>query len=380
MLDRLALAARIEKLTDKLFPELEKTIDLAVAVYKKIAADTTFAQKAQEAQSSFLVPFWQGHLCDVVGYTAAATYDVLAIDGSQVYPDRHVVGAGCFLINIGGVHLAYNAQSSVKLFSTPEVCAFSDFAAQGEMISHEIVDLLREERELAATVTAAEQLVPEKAVVFVDGTLIFWVLESKDSAVQKRFLSSYMASLEALYQKKQVVAGYISLPKSREVMSLVKLGLCRFSVANCIPCHSLYDTFPCKAVDALLDVHIMSQLLEPGARSILFATSSHIVTQYPPHLRPWFCYLHVGSEIVRLEMPAWVAGDEALVARVCQVALDQAQKGGGYPVVLAEAHEQAVVKSADREFFYQLLVRIGMKHNKTVGSSLKSIAKKTMRF
>ena len=29
-------------------------------------------------------------------------YSVLAVDGSQIYPDRNMPGSSCFLINIGG--------------------------------------------------------------------------------------------------------------------------------------------------------------------------------------------------------------------------------------------------------------------------------------
>lgn len=380
MLDRLKLAASLEQLSEKLFPDVAKVLEGAVAVYRRIAADATFVDRASNAESSFLVPSWVGGLCDTFFYAPANHYSVLAVDGSQVYPDRHIAGAGCFLLNVGGARFTYGAQSSVVLFSEPEVCPFTDFSASNEALSVETVDLLRESRELAQAVEQAKHMIETESVVLIDGTIIFWMLEGKAVEVRARFMSEYMTHLNALSEQKVVCAGYISMPKSREVMSLVKLGLCRFSVANCIPCHAVYDTFPCKVVDSLLDTHLMGQLLEPGQRSTMFATASHIVAEYPPHLKPWFCYLHAGTEIVRLEMPAWVAQDESLVARVCRVALDQAEKGGGYPVVLAEAHEQAVVKAVDREFFYQLITKIGMQRNRRVHSSLKSMTKRSMRF
>ena len=37
------------------------------------------------------------------------------------------------------------------------------------------------------------------------------------------------------------------------------------------------------------------------------------------------------------------------------IIFDQTVKGGGYPVALTEAHEQAVVREADRLYFYQML-------------------------
>ena len=91
---------------------------------------------------------------------------------------------------------------------------------------------------------------------------------------------------------------------------------------------------------------------------------------------PAFVYLDVGSEIARVEMPKWVAEDCWLLDKLCGVAIDQARKGNGYPVCLAEAHEQAVVKGADREFFYHLLQKIGVDKNRRMTLSRKSIKKR----
>ena len=99
MLDRLTLAASLEQLSEKLFPDVANTVALAVETYRRIAADSTFVQRARDAESSFLVPSWAGGLCDTVKYDPLAVYSVLAVDGSQVYPDRHISGAGCFRIS-----------------------------------------------------------------------------------------------------------------------------------------------------------------------------------------------------------------------------------------------------------------------------------------
>ena len=57
---------------------------------------------------------------------------------------------------------------------------------------------------------------------------------------------------------------------------------------------------------------------------------------------------------------------------IATIIADQCVKGRGYPVVLAEAHEQAVVKGLDREFFYHLINKISLEHNKTLKISQKS--------
>ena len=77
-----------------------------------------------------------------------------------------------------------------------------------------------------------------------------------------------------------------------------------------------------------------------------------LVQHIREHLVPHFFYMDVGAEIVRIEIPAWIARDEQKINTVAQIILNQSIKGRGYPVALAEAHEQAVVKGPDREFFY----------------------------
>jgi len=97
---------------------------------------------------------------------------------------------------------------------------------------------------------------------------------------------------------------------------------------------------------------------------------------YPDALHPHFFYLHVGDEIGRVEIPGWIAADEILVNHVASLILDQSIKGAGYPVALAEAHEQAVVKGPDRDFFYHALYKEGMVHDRALSPSGKVLRKR----
>lgn len=56
--------------------------------------------------------------------------------------------------------------------------------------------------------------------------------------------------------------------------------------------------------------------------------------------------------------------------------LDQACKGNGYPVAIAEAHEQAVVKGPDRDFFYLLINKLAYDEKKRMSLSQKSMKKR----
>lgn len=400
MLNRDKLARDIEQLAPQLFAASGEENRLLKAEWEKIAQDPTFAERAHEASSSFLVPQWKGSLLDqfpVASFTAR--YSVVAVDGSQIYPDRHISGAGCFLLNVGGAVFTYGDRSQVEFFSEPRVLLMDAVKINGDApLAPDMIDLLREACELKMMISKAHDLrailrerqasnerLADEAIAaellpicLLDGTIIFWNLESKPPEVKSYFLEKYLHYLSASYKEQLLIAGFISFPKSRELVSLIKLGLCRFKVANCIPCHSSFSTFPCQQVDEYIDSQVVKTFLKPYHRTTIFYNQSSITQDYPGPLKPCFFYLDIGKEIVRIEIPRWIADNDSYVDAICRVALDQSLKGFGYPVCLAESHEQAVVKGADRDFFYHLIYKAGLDQQKRVHLSQKSIKKKQM--
>jgi hypothetical protein len=317
------------------------------------------------------VPLWQGSLGDIISI-ARVTYPhvIFSVDGSQIYPDRHNV-LSCCLINTGSVVLPYNsADGRVQLFSDPTVFAGVDDNKQP--FTTDGVNCKRQELELRAGLDLGKKIKSEYSddvpcLLLFDGSLIFWHLSSKEIEVRDYFLNAYLTLLDELYHEKTLICWYISMPKSKELMSLVRLYLCDFDVEK----KELYA-----AVDAVIDSGIMYSALESYTRSIVFSNHSSISAYYPGHLRPFFFYLHTGNEIGRVEIPSWIAQDEKMVDLIAQLVIDQCIKGGGYPVALAEAHEQAVVKGPDREFFYHFLQKMGMERNHTQSISRKSLKKR----
>ena len=90
-----------------------------------------------------------------------------------------------------------------------------------------------------------------------------------------------------------------------------------------------------------------------------------------------FFYINVGNdEIARIEIPRWVADNEDNLNLVHFLIYDQVQKGMGYPITIQEAHNQAVVKNADRMQFYSILSRKMINNNIKVALSNKEIKKR----
>lgn len=369
MLDRAKLAQELQRMAGSLFVDSSADLELARDVWNQIAHDETLASRVSAIVASFSVPSWQGMLGQrLVVETQCPSYQVLSIDGSQIYPDRHQ-GPGCFLINIGSIMLRYGARSRVAFHSQPYL--FNAYDENHQLASTDLVNCRRQELEFSEGLLLGMRCRQEYGrnepfLLLFDGSLIFWLLESKDSTLQDRFLQSYVNALDNLYREQIPVAGYVSLPHSRELVNVLRLAAADFD--------------PKKAesyvFDRVFDGTVASFFLRPGERTSVFQNNATISEQYPAHVRPYFFYLNVGSEIGRVEIPQWIALDEQRVNSIATIIADQSQKGFGYPIALAEAHEAAVVKGPDRDFFYHLLDKMSVGNQSSMVISQKSKRKR----
>jgi hypothetical protein len=376
MLDRPKLLKEFTKISDKLFLDTSHEYQLAQKVWEEIADDSTFAYKIKTLKSPWILPSWVGKLNETIPVAQInSPYAVLAVDGSQIYPDRHQ-GIACYLINVGFVQLAYGIveEKPLLLESRPHIF-LSHVESESESTvqdgSADAVNCLREEYELRAGfeqgLLLKEKMGNQPYAVLFDGSLIFWHLESKDEAIKEKFLSTYLHIMHQFFQARIPMASYISFPKSKELVNLIRVALCKFELEGCTE-H--------KAVDHIVDAQVARFFLNQGERTIIFQNHSAISSLYPDHLKPHFFYLHVGQEVIRVEIPAWIAEDAEQVRVISEIIFDQAMKGRGYPVCLAEAHEQAVIKGPDREFFYHVLQKAGIEQKQRYAISQKSLKKR----
>lgn len=371
MLDRTKLIGEVQQLSESLFVSYAHEHTIAQQVWQRIVNDVTFEHKIKAAQVPWLLPSWSGKLDATFDVEKGVrAYRAISVDGSQIYPDRHQ-GTGCFLINIGTVAVSYgDAQSSVTFNSVPYV--FNGMQGQEDVaLSPEFVNCKRQEFEFSAGMRLMAELSKKPdgltSIMLFDGSLVFWQLAAKDSPLKNIFLPLYFQSLQTLQANKNLFACYISLPKNRDISHLIRCALCDFDAE-----HS--DAYA--LIDHLIDTTVARFFMEPYTRSTVFKVNHPLCNEYPPDLHPHFFYLHVGDEIARIEIPAWIAQDQKAVDSIAWYALDQSLKGRGYPVVLAEAHEQAVVKGPDRDFFYQLITKFGIEYKQHLSLSQKSLKKR----
>ena len=284
------------------------------------------------------------------------TVTVVATDGSQIFPDRHT-DPSCYLLNVGRVALHYGTHEPPLMAAEPffryrraELDALGEDDPAAPDATAEVVAAMRDELELDwLHRTAAEHRRSGRPLVaLADGTLIRWMLRGmKDRAAGERFVQRYVAILDRFRDDGLPLASYISRPGSSEVVNLL-----RFHRGE-----PDWEIEP-GSLSGLLDRHLFERTLAVGERSALFASRSGVMKAYGDHRIVAF-YVRLPGEVGRVEMPAWAADAEggAWVELVHAVVLDQAAKGGGYPIILQEAHERAVVRAQEREMFHRLLAQ-----------------------
>ena len=327
-----------------------------------------------------------------------ADFSVVAADGSHIDVNRHLP-LRCALINIGGCRLTYGGAPDAEMFSRPRLrTSDAELFLQDpgspsarQPVEGALMGLVRTVEEAAALADAVDAGGELPTLALLDGTLVLWELGGElpprgryPDYVRERLLDEgLLAALDRIREvslRRQVaVASYISLPNSSEVVNLLRLGLCDWDpVGHCqTHCRALVPgTRRCDAAHGLTDRVIFERTLAAGQRSAVFASRSPVARDaYGVH-RVHFFYVNVGEEIGRVEVPAWVAVEPALLSLTHALIVDNARRGAGYPVALQEAHEQAVVTGADREAFRNMVERALEERGLPVYTSQKQRSKR----
>jgi hypothetical protein len=321
---------------------------------------------------------------------APSAHTVLATDGSQIAPSHHEI-AYCYLINIGRIILHYGQSKLPLLDSLPEVFYKAEDlygSRQWGIRTEEWLGYCRTAGETTVLAELAEAVRPlgdlpmwedaTPTIAMTDGSLIYWFLEPLPVEARNRILEPIVKAWDKLRDLKVPIVGYISASRSSESINFLRFQTCPYQVPDCMThCQNLREKSPCQVLEPLRDTALWNRLLKPGQRSPMWRSSARIQEFYGDDHRVHFCYLHVGSEVARVEVPEWVLSEGDLLDRTMSLIVAQVQKGYGYPVALAEAHNQAVVRGGDRTRFFSLLeqemIKAGLRN---VGTSYKEARKR----
>ncbi len=290
---------------------------------------------------------------------------VVATDGSQIYPDRHV-DPMFFLLNVSQVGFQYGTREEPLLDTEPRLRFQDDLSAHVDEVlgtmTTELVSALRDEMELELLLAAAQtaQVDDRPLLAIADGTLIRWMIRGMNNeAAEERLIARYTEYLQAFQRDGVPLASYVSMPATTEVVNLLRFAVGELGAPAPEDVSVPSETPP---LDGLLDRHVFDAVLDPGERSATFGSTSHIQRSYPTGSEVCYFYLKGASptgagEMGRVEVPQWVADDPELVDRIHATVLRECEKGDGYPLALSEAHERAVIRGSEREAFFRLIER-----------------------
>jgi hypothetical protein len=304
---------------------------------------------------------------------------LMAVDGSQVYPNRHDI-APYFLINVGSIVLRQGSGQAPTVDSHPEVF-YEDadlYDEAGRPRDPEYVNSQRDRREIEAVAGLAEA---ERAalggdldrllVALVDGPLLLWTPQRISDREVSREVSHFTRQLARLRRARAVPFGYVDRPSSANILRTLELAD--------VPSEEITrDKVRAGPFRQLTD-RLLFANLAPNERTGLFASTTELNDRYAAEKhRITFFYVNVAQRpgedsavIARVELPAWAADDPDLLD-LAQHAVSADCQLTGFPYVLARAHELAVVSHAERGQFEEMLGQFMLRNGLTPATSFKA--------
>ncbi len=297
---------------------------------------------------------------------------LIAVDGSQIVPDRHAaVLYG--LVNVGAIVMRLNSSAAPQVFTESRLLYGDEVrAADGSLFGEGDIALRRDAAERAHLLTLAKDF-PPPVITMTDGPVELWGAKDPRSASSyHRYLREYLDDLERLRDLGVILSGYVDKPGADLVVRLLEVVLTPEGELRQIRAHH-----PLRGVS---DRWLFGNLLRPGERSAVFALQSSSRAHYRDDLAIHFFYLNSGSErrpaVARIEVPRWVAADAEKLDLLHAALVQQSRLLGGYPYLLHRAHEAATVSREEREQVELMLaMELEQRGVEVEGPSHKMIAK-----
>jgi hypothetical protein len=276
---------------------------------------------------------------------------LIAADGSQINPDRH---AAIFfsLINVGAI--VFEPGSG----KTPDIYTFSDLKYGEELytdagiIGEDLIALGRDLAERQKLLDLAANY-PAPVVALTDGPVEVWGPKDGSSEAYRRTLETHLLVLSRLQDRDVTLGGVVDKPGANLVVRLLEIAEMHLE--------DLKDIRKKSSLRGVSDRWLFRQL-PPGARSAVFGLQSSSRAHYKGVLALHFFYLNTSSDphpnLVRVEIPAWVAQDESKLNMLHATLISQCRILGArpYPYILHRAHEIAVVKLQEKQQVEQMLM------------------------
>ncbi len=278
---------------------------------------------------------------------------LLAADGSQISPNRNAEVSYC-LVNVGAIRLNLHSPETPRTYVTSQLFYGEQLYTETGRITDSALALLRDVNERSTLADLARGAEPP-IITFTDGPMELWGAKEVDAATEfHKQMDVYLEALARLCSLGVITAGYIDKPAANLVVRLLEVAL--------TPDDELPDMKKQHPLRGVSDIDLFISLLEPGDRSAVFGMQSKSAANYQDELALHFFYLNVGRIgrpwIARVEIPAWVAGNQEMLEHLQAALVSQCRILGSrpYPYLLHRAHEAAMVSFQEQEQVTQMIV------------------------
>ncbi|GAB4542328.1 MAG: DNA double-strand break repair nuclease NurA [Anaerolineae bacterium] len=297
---------------------------------------------------------------------------VFAVDGSQIPPSRDV-SVPVAAVQIGWFenrHTSDGQYAKDLAFEvlTPDELAEEDEGGAGGDFPDWRVNLRRFEmecRKIAEYIEAHAGARPAP-LCFFDGSLLLSFARHMRPNLRRAYVEAVTAMLRASETGRVPLLGYVDTSFARDLVTM------------------LYHLDRLPPTTRLSDGSLLRPRMRWGDRSQVYicARDDGVLPEYGPQARQvCFTYLKTtaGGPPARLELPRWLAEDEAELERTLNLVRAECIVGNGYPYVLETADAVAVIGLQDRERFYATFQQFAEKEGLVLRHSRKALSKRTRR-
>lgn len=250
----------------------------------------------------------------------------VGVDGSQIYPDVNNSVKFSFVVATGycmGQGIIFSRGRNISA----ELAQFSDESN----IQKNLVDIFRFVEELRIAKSVIDKF-QQKKLVLLDGGLLPWMPEwILNSSMGIEILEEYISLIRSCCSG--LFISVIDSPKSRAIINLSKI----------VEKGSFNAYRPAR--NGIKDSDIVYRFIKCDERTPIFLSGSKINEYIPNNLQICFFYLRVGENVLRIELPKWIAQNGNVVSLITQSVIEDS-RSLGYPYTLAQAHNHIVIKKS----------------------------------
>ncbi len=337
----------------------DRDLPLAIEQYRQqTRAGWLSLEELARAKQVAALPVEELTVCRQISRLALpdeGSYVVVATDGSIIPPDRHGGLAFCQVLNVGEVVLGYGQRQMAHIDADTRLylngIEVSPAAEKSESAESE-ADYEDDNASSQALLLEAEMSVAELEVALRlagdywatlalrDGPLTLWTSSILNSKEGRAITGRYLALVGKFAERGIPIIGYTSNTRSDVVMTALRV-------------------MGRQPYRGLLDANLFGAILAAGECSPVFRHSARHPKDAALTEQIRFMYLNTGDEIVRLEFSQDFV-DTPQLETALSIIWQQVQLGLGYPTVLMEAHESAVLRQYDRELLFAAMESYGL--------------------